>query len=201
MNNRIYQSPDLYTVLSNRLVSDLRCHVVLRLNVTCQLTSLYSLQSTLDILREHRPDYTPRTGFVWPITDPLASEDPNKKRGAEDELPNPDDQRDITAHQGKGKASALLGAPKKQQNTMLLLNAMRTTAIHSNMSFTSAFSSGAENALPETPSAQALRSSTTPVPGGSQGATPKGPISAPTPQEAHPVRAPAGAGKKKKKRK
>ncbi|TEB39329.1 MED6-domain-containing protein, partial [Coprinellus micaceus] len=49
-NNRIYQSPDLYSLLSNRL-----------------LTSVSALQTSLDILRKKRPDYTPRQGFVWPI--------------------------------------------------------------------------------------------------------------------------------------
>ncbi|EEB92403.1 hypothetical protein MPER_09092 [Moniliophthora perniciosa FA553] len=63
MNNRIYQAPDVYTVLSNRL-----------------LTSIYSIQTSLEALRTHRPDYTPRTGFVWPIIDPSLADDGNKKQ-------------------------------------------------------------------------------------------------------------------------
>ncbi|KAJ7899971.1 MED6-domain-containing protein [Mycena olivaceomarginata] len=68
MNNRIYQSPDVYTVLSNRL-----------------LTSVSSLQASLDILRSRRPDYIPRTGFVWPIVDSAVQSDDLKKKAAEEE--------------------------------------------------------------------------------------------------------------------
>ncbi|EIN13638.1 MED6-domain-containing protein, partial [Punctularia strigosozonata HHB-11173 SS5] len=50
MNNRIYPSPDVYAVVANRL-----------------LTTVHSLQSSLDTLRRHRPAHAPRTGFIWPI--------------------------------------------------------------------------------------------------------------------------------------
>ncbi|KAH9081942.1 MED6 mediator sub complex component-domain-containing protein [Lactarius deliciosus] len=100
VNNRIYQSPDMYTVLSNRL-----------------LTSLYSLKSSLDVLRKYKPDYTPRTGFAWPI---------------------------------------------KQQNMMLLLNAMRTTAVHPFQTF---HDKEAANVAPsEAVSSEEQRSSATPAP-------------------------------------
>jgi len=165
MNNRIYQSPDVYTVLSNRL-----------------LTSVSALQSSLDILRKHRPDYTPRTGFVWPITDPSVLET-QKKRGSEaidgdSEMP-PEKRPDI---------------PKRQQNNMLLMHAMNTTAAHSKMSFT--LSSAAQNTEavgPETPVTTTMRSSATPAPM-TQEAGPKGSSS----QE--PNKGPPGGGKKKKKR-
>ncbi|KAK0465268.1 MED6-domain-containing protein [Desarmillaria tabescens] len=177
INNRIYQSPDLYTVLSNRL-----------------LTSLTSLQTSLDILRSHRPDYTPRTGFVWPITDP--SLDEAAKKPAADDLtgantPMPDDN--TNSADGNGK---------RQQNTMLLFNAMRATALHSSSAVSSsAFAQMANSSVPptdiqvhtqaqvQTPAA-GTQASTAP----SQASTP-----APPPQEP-PGRGPPGGGKKKRKR-
>ncbi|KAF9648511.1 MED6-domain-containing protein [Thelephora ganbajun] len=107
MNNRIYQSPDLYTVLSNRL-----------------LTSLSSLQTSLDILRTHKPPFMPRTGFVWPIMEPEATgtgpEQQTEKRKGTDE--------------GTNTTSA--SNSRKQQNHLLLFNAMRTTAAHASTTFT-----------------------------------------------------------------
>jgi len=184
MNNRIYQSPDIYNVISNRL-----------------LTSLYSLQSSLDTLRAHRPDYTPRTGFVWPIIDPSLTDDTSKKRGADEELPSRDGQHDTPTPSAKRKVGSILNVSKKQQNSMLLLNAMKTTAIHSNMSFSSrALETGPESAPSETPCiGSGLRSSTTPVPAAIRGETPKGVASAPTLQEPT-AKAPVGGGKKKRKR-
>ncbi|EDR16056.1 uncharacterized protein LACBIDRAFT_301761 [Laccaria bicolor S238N-H82] len=167
-NNRIYQSPDLYTVLSNRL-----------------LTSVSALQSSLDILRKHRPDYTPRSGFVWPIVDSSTAEDGAKKRDAE-----------------TGDASSVISQarpteePKKQQNNMLLVNAMRATALHSKMSFTTTSAAHVENATTETPVAAPMRSSATPAPAPQDTST-KGDSTAAI-QDA--TRAPPGAGKKKKKR-
>jgi len=184
MNNRIYQSPDVYTIVSNRL-----------------LTSLHSLQSSLDTLRASRPDYTPRTGFVWPIMDPSLTDHTNKKHGADEDLPSRDDQRDTPTPSARRKVGSVLNVSKKQQNNVLLLNAMNTTAIHSNKSFSSrALESGTETAGTETPRVSSdLRSSTTPVPTATLGGSPKGVANAPTPQE--PVaKAPGGGGKKKRKR-
>lgn len=83
--------------------------------------------------------------------------------------------------------------PKRQQNNLLLLNAMRTTAMHSKMSFSeSSLAQNTESTEPDTPMTATMRSSATP---------------APTPQEAKastsqepPTRGPVGGGKKKKKR-
>jgi len=105
MNNRIYQSPDLYTVLSNRL-----------------LTSLSSLQTSLDILRTHKPPFMPRTGFVWPImeaetTAPGSDQQPEKRKGT--------DETDTES----------TSSSRKQQNHFLLFNAMKTTAAHSGTTF------------------------------------------------------------------
>jgi mediator of RNA polymerase II transcription subunit 6 len=184
MHNRIYQSPDLYTVVSNRL-----------------LTSLYSLQSSLDTLRAHRPDYTPRTGFVWPIMDSSLADDASKKRGVDGELPSVDGQHDESAPSTKRKVTSVLNVSKKQQNNMLLLNAMKTTAVHSNTSFsTRALETRSESAPPETPHAgTGMRSSATPAPTATRGGTPKVAASAPTPQEPS-AKAPAVGGKKKRKK-
>ncbi|KAJ7596673.1 MED6-domain-containing protein [Mycena floridula] len=180
MNNRIYQSPDVYTVLSNRL-----------------LTSLYSLQSSLDVLRKHRPDYTPRTGFVWPIVDSSLTDDVTKKRNAEEE--------GVTAESGraspesvidKAKSTTAPGPPKRQQNTGLLFNAMRATALHSKLALdVNAFAQNAEALPVEIPTMTTGRSSLTPAPSASRGVTPK----VPTDTEP-PSKAPVGGGKKKRKR-
>ncbi|KAF9471061.1 MED6-domain-containing protein [Pholiota conissans] len=168
MNNRIYQSPDVYTVLSNRL-----------------LTSLSALQSSLDILRKHRPDYTPRTGFIWPITDPMLSEEAHKK-GQETESDAMDAAEDSEVPPEKRA-----DAPKRQQNNMLLLNAMRTTAAHSKMSFSASSMALATESEPETPVTATIRSSATPAPASQDQATLKRSMS----QEAM-----KGASSKKKKK-
>ncbi|KAG5654044.1 hypothetical protein H0H81_008060 [Sphagnurus paluster] len=187
------QPPSMFIIHKReRLSPDEGSCIVAPMSV--QLTSLHSLQTSLDILRSHRPDYTPRTGFVWPITDPMLPAEITKKRSAdaEDSVVDSDDTR---------KPASASEPPKRQQNNLLLLNAMRATAAHSKMSLASstfaAAAAAAENAPAETPVTYA-RSSATPGPSASQAATPKTVQSAPTPQE--PTRGPAGAGKKKRKR-
>ncbi|KAH7915117.1 MED6-domain-containing protein [Hygrophoropsis aurantiaca] len=184
MNNRIYQSPDVYTVLSNRL-----------------LTSLYALQSSLDILRLNRPDYTPRTGFVWPIMDGSLADDGTKKRGMDDDQLTAGGDSE-TSRMDKEKSLITATGPKKQQNNLLMLNAMRTTALHSNLSFSSrALAGEGESSLSENQtSGSAQRSSATPAPTVTRGATPKAPSNAPTPQDNPSAKGAPGGGKKKKKR-
>ncbi|KAJ3936628.1 MAG: MED6-domain-containing protein [Lentinula lateritia] len=173
MNNRIYQSPDLYTVLSNRL-----------------LTSLYSIQSTLDSLRTHRPDYTPRTGFVWPIVDPSVAEDAGKKQDT-----STNEVGGMSQAPTKQDATASLGVPKRPQNNALLMNAMHATAAHSSASLASlALAPTVESLLPDPAASSASRMSATPAPVVSRVATPK-----PIHQEPPPKSAPGG-GKKKRKR-
>uniref|UniRef100_A0A8H7Y6E0 Mediator of RNA polymerase II transcription subunit 6 n=1 Tax=Psilocybe cubensis TaxID=181762 RepID=A0A8H7Y6E0_PSICU len=142
MNNRIYQSPDIYTVLSNRL-----------------LTSLSALQSSLDVLRRHRPDYTPRTGFVWPISVSDSSAlDASKKRDIE---ANPTEGQGETDVEHERRSNT----PKRQQNNMLLRHAMATTASHSKLSFVaSKFAENIESMSAETPVTTTMRSSATPAP-------------------------------------
>jgi len=172
MNSRIYQSPDVYTVLSNRL-----------------LASVSALQSSLDILCKHRPDYTPRTGFVWPITDP-SIDDPTKKQAVEGEFNLTESETASEVPQDNRKE-----APKRQQNNWLLMNAMRTTAAHSKIS-SSSFVQTTDNlvAVADTSAATTMRSSPTPAPT-SQEPVPKVPIIS---QE--PNKGPIGSGKKKRKR-
>jgi len=169
------------------------------------LTSLYSLESSLDILRKYKPDYTPRTGFAWPITETMEraaagvgsggeanANNAGKKQTAADDhhdapstttpsggepLPNADP--DLIKKLEKERA---LTHPKKQQNTALLLNAMRTTAAHPFMTFhereaaaaatattatTAAASTAAATAAAapsETVASEGQRSSVTPAP-------------------------------------
>ncbi|TCD70665.1 Mediator of RNA polymerase II transcription subunit 6 [Steccherinum ochraceum] len=195
MNNRIYQSPDVYTLVSNRL-----------------LTSLHSLQTSLDTLRTRRPVYTPRTGFVWPISDPSLPED-GKKRDEEAEdsttvstepVANSEDTEIVPSESDAApkRKSTTGGDGKKRQNNMLLFNAMRTTALHSNQSFTLPASAAEKSAAEETPVVEGtVRSSPTPsAPAPPRAATPKSASSAPTPQETQPPKGLPGAGKKKKKR-
>lgn len=178
----------MYSVLQNRL-----------------LTSLYSLQSSLDILRKHRPDYTPRTGFVWPIMEPPTSEDGNKKSATDDASASaePDLAPGLTASLEKEKEMLSLGTTKKLQNNLLLLNAMRTTAAHTRQTFALQMQQvAAQDPAPETvPAATAARQSMTPAPHGIRAATPLAAATASGSHEAVPAKAPPGAGKKKKKRK
>ncbi|THH23110.1 hypothetical protein EUX98_g8069 [Antrodiella citrinella] len=190
MNNRIYQSPDVYTLLSNRL-----------------LTSLHSLQTSMDTLRARRPTYTPRTGFVWPISDPSLPEDGKKPDGdvredAEEAAGQAPAESEALPENDptKRKYATPAGDGKKRQNNMLLYNAMRTTAVHANQSFTLP-STAAEKTMVETPVTATGESVPTPMPPAPQRpATPKSATSAPTPQESQPVKGQPGAGKKKKKR-
>ncbi|KAK7468653.1 Mediator of RNA polymerase II transcription subunit 6 [Stygiomarasmius scandens] len=177
MNNRIYQAPDLYTVLSNRL-----------------LASLHSIQSSLDILRTHRPDYTPRTGFVWPIVDPSISDDSNKRQDGITSLTT----QDISAESTTKVQATTSGTSKRQQNNMLLMNAMRATAAHSKVALsTSALARAADSVPPEAPPAPLTnRTSVTPAPTVSRVSTPK--IS--TQEPAIAAKSAPGGGKKKRKR-
>lgn len=163
-----------------------------------QLTSLQSLQKSLDILRSHRPAYTPRTGFVWPIVEPPSGDASAAKKRVQDgdaaAEPQTQEPEDLPGARGLSAASS---DAKRQQNNMLFLNAMRTTAVHARESFQLP-TLAPEEIVPETPAATVTRSSATPAPGPGGLATRASSI-APTPQEA--TKGPPGGGKKKKKRK
>jgi len=172
MNNRIYQSPDLYTVLSNRL-----------------LTSLHSLQSSLDVLRSHRPDFAPRTGFIWPIVEAPTTDTLAKKQPTEEDAGDVDPGSESL----QKKSVATTSTAKKQQNILPLVNAMRTTAAHSTASFVQRSS----ESVPPDVQRDISRSSATPAPNREETPTKVG-ARTPAPQE--PVRPPLPGGKKKRKR-
>ncbi|KAJ7655175.1 MED6-domain-containing protein [Mycena polygramma] len=172
MNNRIYQSPDVYTVLSNRL-----------------LTSVCSLQSSLDMLRSRRPDYIPRTGFVWPIVD---SADDLKKKAAGDEGAGTGTDSRSASEVPESRPKV----PQRPQNNLLLTHAMHATALHlhsKNVLSASAPETNVES-VPQTPAGQGARNSATPAP------PPAAQAPAPQVSQDSPSRAPPGAGKKKRKR-
>lgn len=84
-------------------------------------------------MRKYKPDYTPRTGFAWPISDMERTNEANKKQTDESASTSlPDADHDLIKKLEKEKAFT---HPKKQQNTTLLLNAMWTTAAHSFQTF------------------------------------------------------------------
>lgn len=125
-----------------------------------------ALQTSLDILRKNRPDYTPRTGFVWPIVgepDPSSTETKKKqldkgKSRAETEEPSSqaiDTTTDPSGTQPQTQAQdgtknpdaaassqAVQAAPsssgQKVQNTKLLMNAMRMAATQSKITLSPA---------------------------------------------------------------
>ncbi|PAV21855.1 MED6-domain-containing [Pyrrhoderma noxium] len=153
--NRIYPSPDLYTVLSNRL-----------------LTTVHALQSSLDTLRAHRPDFTPRTGFIWPIVDTPNAEALSKKRLPDHPSETGNDSGsllNIAKQSEKSSGNLNIGASaKKQENILPLLRAMQTTALHSNASFSAP---EITDEIPET-SGSFTRTSATPGTQSTREATP-----------------------------
>ncbi|KIP11465.1 hypothetical protein PHLGIDRAFT_114593 [Phlebiopsis gigantea 11061_1 CR5-6] len=184
IHNRIYISPDVYTLISNRL-----------------LTSLHALQTSLNVLRDHRPAYAPRTGFVWPIKDVTTTNtDAAKKRTHEGGVSTPDIRAtpSLTDPSSKPESSSAptgQSPTKRKQNNMLLLNAMRTTALHSSRSFVLP-TAVSESTVPDTSTASATagRSSATPAPSQSA-STPKPPGS-----QDPLIRRESVVGKKRKKR-
>lgn len=183
------------------------CGLLARADSPPQLTSLYSMQTSLDILRKYRPDYTPRTGFAWPVMMP---EETSKKRRV-DEAVTPAGSQPVQSSEpqpqagstqttlDKEKAAVAASASNKQQNMSLLLNAMRTTAAHSHKTFALQMEQSAAEqtvATDEPMSASSSLPSALPTSVG----TPQASISTAAPAEIPVVRAPQGAGKKKKKR-
>jgi len=119
VHNRIYQSPDLHSILSNRL-----------------LTTVHSLQSALDSLRNYRPEFAPRTGFVWPVIDDQAAPD-----GKADTRAQSAAAAEIAGGEPEGESGQKAKKQeKKQENLALMYNAMRTTAAHMQTSSTTKLS-------------------------------------------------------------
>jgi mediator of RNA polymerase II transcription subunit 6 len=167
------------------------------------MTAVHSLQSSLNALRAARPTFTPRTGFIWPIVESSSSK------------PDTDGARKREEGGDTTVGADMAPAKHRQQNNMLLLNAMRTTAAHTNSAATPDW----ELELQAEPNATSASG-----PGSGQGTsptsgTPRGPSVAPLPTSAQaetqssrrpsvvePSDAPGGvkgipgAGKKKRKR-
>ncbi len=88
---------------------------------------------------------------------------------------------------------------KREQNNMLLVNAMRTTAAHSKLSFTPITAEAADTgAVTGAPAPSQIRSSATPGPS-SQEVAIKGSVTS-VGQSQEPPKGIGGGGKKKKKR-
>lgn len=99
----------MHSILSNRL-----------------LTTIHSLQSALDSLRNYRPEFVPRTGFVWPVIDDQAA--PENK---EDARVHSVAIGDMVVGENEGESNQKRAKrEKKQENLALMFNAMRTTAAH-----------------------------------------------------------------------
>ncbi|KAJ7817401.1 hypothetical protein B0H13DRAFT_1922934 [Mycena leptocephala] len=146
--------------------------------------------SSLDILRSRRPDYIPRSGFVWPIVDTATpSDDLEKKAAGEEGAGTGTDSRSVSeAPESKPKV------PQRLQNNLLLTNAMRATALHlQSKTLPATVSEFNAEIVAETPSAQGVRNSATSAPA---------PAAKPPTAQAQesPSRALPGAGKKKRKR-
>ncbi|KAF8489580.1 MED6 mediator sub complex component-domain-containing protein [Gautieria morchelliformis] len=174
MHDRIYQAPDVYNVVSNRL-----------------LATLSSLQASLGILLSHKPDFTPRMGYLWPIA--------QSKATAEDSEPSSRKSQGIDAEDpAAGEAAAVTKqrkvTTKKQENSTLLFNAMRTTAAQTQTQATSDISA-AFSGVTVSNENQPTRASAT-----------LGPLSAGPSATGHPhtedgaAKSPPGSGKKKRKR-
>ncbi|KAF9519827.1 hypothetical protein BS47DRAFT_999170 [Hydnum rufescens UP504] len=128
INNRIQQSPDLYSLLCNRLNA-----------------SLHNLTSSMSTLRTHRPTYTPTKGHVWPVAfDPTSAFISSKKPSG---VAAEDAPIDSETPAGGGTPATMRGGsiqppnrstarsddiPTQVQFTIPLLHAIRTTAAHMN---------------------------------------------------------------------
>jgi len=104
------------------------------------LTTLHSLQSSLNILRAHRPDYTPRSGFAWPIAQMPSESNENAKSEKTNKSPVTDTHALTTSPPPESSSNtdtllssieSSLSGPKKKANQLPLFNAMRTTATQS----------------------------------------------------------------------
>lgn len=117
-----------------------------------------------------------------------------KKREAAEE----DETREAPRTQTQ-TASPKANIAKRRVNNLLLVNAMRTTAVYTSQSFS--VPPSASEVLAGDPSASIVeRSSETPGPASQIAATPRSVSGAPTPQDLPPGRGPQGGVKKKKKR-
>src|ERR1700709_2789447 len=95
------------------------------------------------------------------------SNDTSKKWGPEESSTTASEGEAVisTSQSESQKPSSAVSGPKKQQNNTLIYNAMRSTAIHSKISFSSAASArDGESVPPESLGVPGAHSSATPVP-------------------------------------
>lgn len=213
LNNRIYQSPDLYGVISNRLVCLPLVHH--RRSNSTKLTTLHSLQASLEIVRSHRPDFTPRKGFIWPIVEDTSA------ANSSDILSDPSsrsERHSLASGEGQqiqtgGATGVTIASTAKSRrltqavptnsetsksktviNTQPLLLAMSTTAAHSKAQFTL-------SVLPELlESSSVVGTTAEPVPAPSSSVQNALPVASAVTDVPLPQRGPPGGGKKKRKR-
>ncbi|TRM60139.1 hypothetical protein BD626DRAFT_632633 [Schizophyllum amplum] len=143
-------------------------------------------------LAKPQPDYTPRTGFVWPVTNPVLEEDKLKQKTAgatrlATQAPGTPTETEGPQLGGQpgGKTDALHGSTRKIQNTQLLMNSMFTASRHLEKNRT--------QPAPVPPAAAAQPSHPAPTPASTQGQPPVAPAakSAPTPAPTGPPEPPA----------
>ncbi|KAI0028846.1 MED6 mediator sub complex component-domain-containing protein [Vararia minispora EC-137] len=172
LHNRAYLAPDIYRVLSSRLLS-----------------SVSALQSSFDTLSHHRPGFTPRTGFAWPI---VASIDDGAKQRRDDQQPTDSQQTEDMSMQDDKEAKS--GKKSQSQNVKLLEHAMIAAKLHSKLP--ESIEARAAPAI-MTPAGAPSRASATPAPSvpASHPTTTPGPSTQEPPAKGVP-----GAGKKKRKR-
>ncbi|GJJ09467.1 hypothetical protein Clacol_003690 [Clathrus columnatus] len=82
--------------------------------------SLNCLQSSLQLLSSHKPDFTPRMGFLWPVL-------PQQTTGETDNSGLKSTDSSLIPNRPV-KTTLKKSFDKKQENNSLLLNAMHTTA-------------------------------------------------------------------------
>ena len=156
-------------------------------------------------MRKYKPDYTPRTGFAWPITEATQEKTgDDKKKQTEDSSTVAAAAASLTDADPeliKKLEKELLTHPKKQQNTTLLFNAMRTTAAHSFQTFHEREAAAATGAAPSEVGAapDGQRSSATPAPAPIASQSTGSQSSGPSVSQ-DPARSIVGTAKRKKKR-
>lgn len=73
LNDNVYQSSSLYSVINERLVRPPPLPFSPSLTSFMQLTSLHSLSASLSLLRANKPSWSPTTLYAWDIKPPHPS--------------------------------------------------------------------------------------------------------------------------------
>ncbi|KZW02121.1 MED6-domain-containing protein [Exidia glandulosa HHB12029] len=160
LQNRIYQAPDVYSVISNRL-----------------LTTLHALQASLETIRSHRPNFTPRLGFVWPIVDNSPASQgagdsaTQRKNRSSAEPPDTGVAEQQSDEPVPAVPSTSAVASKKAVNLNPLFLAMRTTAGHASTTFVPHFRDATAPAGAPEPAAPPSASPAPPGPATRAGST------------------------------